>query len=313
MLLEIKKYRKYYLKLIFALLVLIIFMKWVKIDDYSFIWKCFYNAKFWFGCALLVLAQVVKTFRFHILVSEYALKVGFFKLLLIHFIVPILGLVTPSKLGEGTKVLLVKEKKEKVFFCLILEKMMDMGLIVLLALVGIYRYTLFVNSLFLLFPLFIIILFVLINFDRIFNYFLYRRVFRNKLAKNWFLSNLSIFFQLKHLFTFILGVVIWTMNIYAAYLFSLVASQEFTKIPFMDFAPIFASSIIVGLLSGLPGGIGSREAAISYLLFHVFNIDIVDGGVFAILNLFGNYLTFAIIGVTGYLIYKTMYRNSEAF
>lgn len=306
----IKKYQKHYLKIVFSILVLFVFTKWAKIDDYSIIWKGLSNTNFWLGCTLLVLLQFVKTLRLQILVTEYNIKIDFLKNLLIHFIIPIYGLVTPAKLGEGTKLLLIGQNKEKVGFCFILEKIMDMGILFILGAIGLYRYTIFINSLYFFIPILLVAIIALIYFDKIFN-LLFQRIFKKKLEKNWFMSNLWLFAKPKLLITLVLTVLIWVMNIYAAQRFSLVVDPKFAEISFFNFAPVFASCIIVGLFSGFPGGIGSREATISYLFFQIFKIDISIGGIFSILNLFGNYLTFIVIGILGYLIFTAIYRNSE--
>jgi uncharacterized protein (TIRG00374 family) len=297
------KNKKYYLRFLIALAVLAIFLKWVKIKDYSLILESLGYFKFWYACILLVVVQIIKTLRFHILVSEYGVRVPIFKNILIHCTVPILGSLTPSKLGEGAKLLMVGEKKEKAGFCFILEKLADLTILFVLGLIGVFRYTIFVNAIYLTIPLIIAGVLGLIYFDRIFN-LLFQRLLKHRLEKNWFLTNLKLFVKPKHISLVVLSVLVWFCNIYAAYEFSRIAGFE---ISFFDFAPIFASSIFVGLLSGLPGGIGSRETALGLLFYQVFRIELEQGGLFSLLNLFGNYFTFSLIGFIAYIIYKRKY------
>lgn len=305
------KNKKHFIRLAIALLFLIIFLKWAKIEDYSFIYKAFYSIEFWIGCLFLILVQVVKALRFQMLVSEYNVQVNFTKNLIIHFIVPILGLLTPSKLGEGMKLVLIKDQKEKVGFCFLLEKLMDMLILFLLGAIGLYFYAIFISSIYFVIPIVIVGIICLIYFDKIFN-FLFQKLSPNKLEKNWFQKNLKNFLKPKHFLTMILGVFVWLLNIYAAYYFAFVAGGGFANLTFIEFAPLFASAIIVGLISGFPGGIGSREATITFLFFQVFQIDVETGGVFSILNLFGNYLTFAVIGLISYLVFKSTYKHEIA-
>lgn len=285
-------------------------MKWANIDDYSFIYKAIYSEKFWIGCLFLILVQVVKALRFQFLVAEYKVEVSYTKNLIIHCIVPILGLLTPSKLGEGMKLVLIRDQKEKVGFCFLLEKLMDMAVLFILGAVGLYNYAIFVESIYFIIPVVILGIICLIYFDKIFN-FIFQKLSPNKLEKNWFQNNLKNFLKPRHLLTLLLSAFVWLLNIYAAYYYSLVAGEGFLNLTFFQFAPLFASAIIIGLLSGLPGGIGSREATITFLFFQVFLISVEVGGVFSILNLFGNYLTFAVIGLLSYIVFKIIYREEE--
>ena len=298
------KYKKHYLKLIFAIVILFIFLKIAKIKDYSIILNSLNDKLFWFACILLVIVQIVKAIRFHILISEYKIRISFFKNLIIHFIVPILGLLTPSKLGEGAKLIMINQKKDKVGFCFILEKLIDLLVLFVLGFIGMYNFTIFISSIYIIIIVIIVIIIWLIYFDRIFN-FLFKKFLKNKLEKNWFLLNFKLFLKPKYIITLLLGILVWALNIYAAYNFSLIAGF---KISFINFAPIFASSILVGLISGFPGGIGSREATIGFLFFRIFKIDLKTGGIFSILNLFGNYFTFTIIGLLGYITLKLMFK-----
>lgn len=301
-------YKKHFIRLSIAVLLLFIFLKWAKIDDYSFIGAGFKSHFFWIGCFLLVFVQVVKTLRFQILISEYGVRVKFIRNFLIHLIVPIIGLITPSKLGEGMKLILIEDKKEKVGFCFILEKLNDMVILILIGTFGIIKYAIFFDSIYIFVGLLLIGVVALIFFDKIFN-FLLQKMFKKKLEKNWFLNNLKLFFKPRHFFAFFLGIVIWVITIFSAFMFSKVIGLGFDNLSYLDFTPLYALSIIVGILSGLPGGIGSREATISLLFFKIFFIDIEIGASFSILNLFGNYLTFALIGLVSYLIF--MFNNKK--
>lgn len=300
---NLTKHKNHYIKFIIAIVVLILFLKWAKIKDYSFILDSVSYPLFWYGCFLLVIVQVIKTFRFQLLISEYDVRVPFVKNLLIHFTIPILGATTPSHLGETAKLFMIGEKKEKLGFCFILEKLSDLTILCILTLVGIFRYTIFINSIYLIVLFFLMLILGLIFFDRIFN-LLFQRLMKRRLEKNWFLTNLRLFIKPKHLLTFVTSILVWGCTIYAAYNFALVAGFE---ISFWSFAPIVASSIIVGLVSGLPGGIGSRETAVGLLFYQVFRIELEMGGMYSLLNLFGNYLTFIIMGLVSYLIFRRTY------
>ena len=304
------KYKKHYIKLLIAILAFIVFLKLINIKNYSFILKSLSNPLFWLSCLMLLFVQIIKAFRFQLLISEYDIKISFLRNLLIHLMVPVLGLLTPLKFGEGAKLIMINQKKKKVGFCFILEKLMDLGFLFILGVIGVYRYTIFINSIYLLIPIIIAAIIGLIYFDRIFN-LLFQRFLKSKMERNWFVSNLLLFAKPRHLITFACGILIWVITINVAYKFSLIAGAEFQNITFFEFAPVYASSILVGLFSGIPGGIGSREAAISLLFFQVFKIKIVSGGVFSILNLFGNYLTFIFLGIMSYSIYKYKFINSR--
>lgn len=304
------KYKKHYVKIIFAILILIIFLKLAKIKDFSFIINSLSNHLFWLSCTLLIFAQIIKAVRFQLLISEYNIKIPFIKNLLIHFIVPIVGLLTPSKLGEVTKVILINKEKKKVGFCFILEKLIDLEILLILAVIGIYRFTISINSIFLVIPIVIVAIIALINFDRIFN-FLFRRFIKTKLEKKWFITNLGLFLKPKHITILVLGVLVWIFTIYAAYNLSLITGIEFKEIKYFDFCSVYASAILVGIISGLPGGIGSRETAISLLFFQIFKIDIKIGGIFSILVLFTTYITFSVVGIISYFIFNSIYQPSR--
>ena len=125
------------------------------------------------------------------------------------------------------------------------------------------------------------------------------------MERNWFSNNIKLFIKPKQLFTLLLTVLIRFIDIQAAYYFALIAGFD---ISLFEFIPVISSAVIVGMLSGLPGGMGSREVAIGFLFTYIFNINIEITGVFSILNLFGTYLTFIIIGILGYIILKKKYK-----
>ena len=186
------KNKKYYVRLVIAVAILVVFLKWVKVKDYSLLLNSFKYSLFWYGCFLLVVVQLVKTLRFQILIRQYEVRVPFAKNFLIHCIVPILGLLTPSKLGEGAKTFMIEQRKEKVGFCFILEKLSDMAILCVLGLIGVFRFTIFVNSVYFLIPLLVIAAIGLVFFDRIYN-LLFKRFMKHSLEKNWFLTNLRLF------------------------------------------------------------------------------------------------------------------------
>jgi uncharacterized membrane protein YbhN (UPF0104 family) len=173
----------------------------------------------------------------------------------------------------------------------------------ILGLIGIYRFTIFINSIYLIILFFIAVVVGLIYFDRIFNLF-FQRLLKKRLEKNWFVSNLKLFIKPKHLLTLALSILVWVCTISAAYCYALIAGFD---IPLWDFAPIVASSIIVATVSGLPGGIGSRETTVGLLFYQVFGIELQRGGMFSLLNLFGNYLTFILMGLVSYSIFRRRY------
>jgi uncharacterized protein (TIRG00374 family) len=300
---NLARYKNHYVKLLIAIVVLILFLKWAKIKDYSLILDSLGYARFWYGCLLLVFVQAIKTLRFHLMISEYDVRIPFGKNLLIHCTIPILGSVTPSHMGEAAKLFMIGEKKEKLGFCFILEKLSDLTILCVLALIGIFRFTILVDSIYLIVLFLLMVILGLIFFDRIFNV-LFQRIMKRKLEKNWFLLNLRLFIKPKHLLTSISTILVWACTIFAAYNFALVVGFD---ISYWNFAPIIASSIIVGIVSGLPGGIGSRETTVGLLFSRVFRIELEKGGMFSLLNLFGNYLTFAVMGAISYSIFRRKY------
>lgn len=217
-----------------------------------------------------------------------------------------MGLMTPAKLGEGAKLLLIGDKKEKVGFCFILEKLNDLSVLILLGTIGLYRYSIVFKSIYFVFFIIFVAIIVLAFFDKIFN-FIFKNYFSRSLEKNWFINNLKLFAKPKHLFALSLGIAVWALTIFAAYMFSLTTGAGFNTLSFVEFAPVYASCVVVGVVSGLPGGIGPREAAISLLFFQIFKIDIESGGIFSLLNLFGNYFIYIIIGIIGYAVFKKNY------
>jgi hypothetical protein len=137
--LNLLTYKKHYVKLLIAIAVLIIFLKWAKIKDYSLVLKSLRYSLFWLGCSLLVVVQVIKTLRFHLLISEHDVRVPLFKNLLIHCTIPILGALTPSHIGETVKLFMIGEQKVKVGFCYILERLLDLAILMILGLI--WRYS----------------------------------------------------------------------------------------------------------------------------------------------------------------------------
>ena len=277
-------------KVLVALLLFMFFLTWVDVftafQTVSVSWSWFF-----FGLILLIASQFLKAVRFGMLSNKAGIVRPYFTHFLIHNIVTSFGLVTPGKLGEGGKLFYYKDADKRALgVCYVLEKLSDSVVFVLF-------------SLFLLTALnFEFLIFVILGLLII---FIFGIVFLNPLITTFFPQ-----FDIRILRIFSIGnflilggqaLLIWLVVFFMQYLFAFAVGLE---VPFFLFAQIMAASSLLGILSGLPGGVGSRELTLTFLFTTLLAADKVTIGAFAVANLFGQYTVLGVLAFASHLMLK---------
>lgn len=283
-----------FLKLVFGLAVLIIFLQWVNIFDAV---KYLYQVNlplFLLALLMIVVIQLFRSARFYGLSRSLGIMLKFWNNVLVHFVASVLGAVTPARLGEGGKVLFFREDKKKLSFCFLLEKLGDFTTLIILALFGLFAFQQYVNSFLIVAVVFVLGVLFLFRIEKILNLVSRRRVFEDKWFRNLFRESRKRGFHAFLITTFF----VWLFTVLAHYVFAL--SLGIT-IPIILLAQVIGISMTVGYASGSPGGLGVKEFLLTVILSQNLGISVGLIGVYALLVTFGGYLVPIVIGTPSYL------------
>ena len=281
---------KLVVKIAVSVLLFLFFLTWVDVftafQTVSVTWGWFF-----LGLIVLLLSQFLKAVRFGMLSNKAGIVRPYFTHFLIHNVVTSFGLVTPGKLGEGGKLFYYKDADKKALgVCYILEKFSDSVVFV-------------VFSLFLLAALNLkFLIFVLLG---VLSILVLGIFFLKPLITRFFpqfdVHLLRIFSISNFLMLGGQALLIWLAVFFTQYLFAFAVGLE---APFFLFCQIMAASSLLGILSGLPGGGGSRELNLTFLFTTLLASDKGIVGAFAIVNLFGQYTVLGILAFASHLMLK---------
>jgi uncharacterized protein (TIRG00374 family) len=184
---------------------------------------------------------------------------------------------TPGKASEPIKAVILKAKNgspvSETLQSVIWERIMDLVIIILLSLFAIQMVTLRSNlllpsvlSLGILSAL-IVVLFVIL-YSRRFGFWVFKILIKLPVLKRMTKEFLEKFYsnrvgRIKLLYSFVLCLITWLLYGAVTYISFLALGVH---IPFLLILGIFTLSVIVGVASFLPGGIGSTEAVMTLLL-----------------------------------------------
>jgi len=267
-------------------------------------WQNFKQADFkWIsaGAACIVCVQVIKAWRFRELGLVLNRPIPFYRCLLAHMIVPILGFITPGKLGEGTKIFYLKSSKRDLGFLFIVERIQDMLMLLAVAGLGFA----FSDLHFITYAVLAavvgggIIVFLKLDWflNKVTTIFMKKQYF----SENWFMERSRELLNLRFLFASSLTVLVWAVTFGSSLCFarSIGISLTYPKI-----ALVFSWAVIMGLVSSLPGGVGVREGGITVLLDTLYSVPRSLGSALAAINLAVHYIVLSLTAAIGYLIYK---------
>lgn len=233
--------------------------------------------------------------------------------------------LTPGKSGEPTKSLLLKLKTGKSISStlpsVIWERILDMLVLLLFGFIGIDIFMnkfgetyklLALSSFYLFFAFVVFLLFALKNkkigtyiFKFLKKFYIFKNVDDN-FVKNFYSSTKIKYFNI--FLSFILTILVWLLD--GAIFFLISSSLTQNNLSVIDFSSILSISIIMSLLSFLPGGIGGTEAIMILLLIYLgFSKPIAASTV-----LIGRAMTLGYSFILGYISFiylsKTMRINS---
>jgi len=144
----------------------------------------------------------------------------------------------------------------------------------------------------------------LINIGKILNFILKRDIFHDEWLRqiivkvnliNWILLLLS-------------SLAIWFIGISAQYLMA--KSLGFT-IPILLLIRISALTVIAGLLSGLPGGLGVSQLTFTHLAMLYCDVSKELIGIFSAMKLVAAYLVYGVSGLSAFLILRYEGKNES--
>jgi len=308
-----KTLKKNGLRLLLGLIILAVLLKWIDISQNIDFIKRINPGYFMIGCLFSVLVVLFRAARFSYIMRALGCRLDRSRNLLAHAIVSLVGFLTPMRVGEVGKIFIIKKDKKDLGFGFIVEKLMDGMSLLVSVLIGIFIFQdyvfAYVNLVILVIlgiALLGLLLIVLWNIEKVLNLmsriFLKRRVF----GKDWFKANLRklSLFQLSVIM--VQTFLVWLSIIMTAYLFALSLD---IRIPFFILVGVNGISLAAALLSGIQIGL----VQFSYVILLEAKLglprDIV--GIYSLLNLFGTYLVYTIIGIPSYLILRIMDRKND--
>lgn len=292
-----KKSKKFLIRLIIAIIVVLIFLKWINIFDSVKYIKKIAIGYFILASLTVFIIQIVKATRFYFLAKSIKVDISYKKNLLVHFVAPIIGRITPARVGEGSKVFFFKKDRKKLGFSFIVEKLADIATLLVVCLFAIFTFSAYFNSVLAFIILFVIGIIMLLNIEKILNFVLRKNILEDK----WFKKNLKQIPK-KQLTLFIINSIIVRFLVLTVPF--IIALSLNLKISYFLVFQMYALSMIIGWLSGLPGGIGTREFVYSFLLITYANIPKEIAGIASILVIFTDLLVESSIALVGYIIMK---------
>lgn len=291
------------LRLLFGIAFLVLFLEWAKLFDF-FDYVGEINL-FLFGaaCILSALTQVVRAGRFKFMTSALKIKLSFYKLVLVQYLATVGGLMTPAKMGEGSKILFFEKKHMgKLGELFVIEKISDFLLLFIFSALSLTILGQYVEAVIIFFVLFLIGLFALIKFDKVFNK-ISEFLFKNERLKVDFKNAFRRFCKNRKLIqgTVLLTLLTWLTIYCNIYLFLKAVG---ISVNILTIAYFFSMSSLLGAISGVPGGLGVREVSFAYLLITFANVSKELAALGALAYIFGTYGTLFIAFLVSSLLLR---------
>lgn len=254
---------------------------------------------------LYILAQLVKAHRLGHVVKTLKHTIDWWKNIVGHFIAPVIGRLTPGKLGEAGKIFFVGADRKTAAFAHIIERALDALLLVILGSLLLFQLTIFAS----MYLIFAIVLFGVIivawHADKFVNWVLVRFLKKEGLPKNWFSSHVRMLSPVSWVALSLDTLLVWLLMFGAFYFLALGMNMQ---ISFIALVAVMATSIIVGIVSGLPGGFGARELSTAFLLTQ-FGVSVEIAGLFAVTAIAFSLVVESVFALLGYLVYSLVWKK----
>jgi uncharacterized protein (TIRG00374 family) len=260
------------------------------------------------GATCIVFVQFLKAWRFIELGRVLNQPVPVLRCVLAHVIVPILGFITPGKLGEGFKIMYLKASKKELGFVFIVERLQDMLMLLAVAAFGFAFSDLYILTYLVMAGIVLAGIIVLMKLEWMLN-LVTRKLFQKEyFTKNWFMQRLRKVFSPRILNASLLTVAVWGVTFTSSFCF---ARSVGIDLPYAKIAFVFAWAVILGLLSSLPGGVGVREGGITVLMHTLYAVPKPLGTALAAINLGMHYIVLSILAAAGYFLYHLLLAEKE--
>jgi len=233
----------------------------------------------------VVVSHLLRGERLWLILRAVKVKTTFWRATSVYAISAFWGRITPGKLGELGKIGYFTNKK-KVFPYVVLEKIMDVVAVIILAaplswiVHPVLPYVIWGG----------VVLFLALSCWRPF-----LRSAKELLSRFVALPKSSGMLMLK---LFGITFVSWVASLLALY-FVARASTLFDPLLFLAAAGL---AVVVGIVSGVPGGFGTREATLAYLLTVISGVTLAQGtsiALYAIVVVTLTEFTLFLIGTAG--------------
>lgn len=230
--------------------------------------------------SLLILIPnfLIKSWRWNYLKKIQNIKFKLIDSFLIYIVGFLIGIVTPAKIGELSKILYLKNKNNslgKSMVSVFLDRFLDIIYFLVFGYFGIIfalkKLTYQINLIYLFLLISVLILFVLVKLDyhklflkKIF-YLIIPKKYQIELKINFseFLNDLNLISIKNYIVAFSITVVSWLIYYYQMYLFALSINLN---VPFIPLALVVTISTLISLIPISFLGIGTREATLIFLL-----------------------------------------------
>lgn len=306
-----KKWVKYGVRLGIMALVVLLFLKWTNVSE-GLHYLSDVNPYLFASAILLILfANLIKGFRFHLVTDALGLGLSFTRVVLVNSMCIIVGRVTPGRVGEAFKIVLLDRKNSDLSFGFVLEKIADALTVLIIAILGVGvlitegTFSTFVNSYILFALILLMIIAVVWKIDKVINFVAKRDV----LEERWFWRNLK-----KLSITDWIVFVFITLLIRVAALANAILIIEALGITasWVLVAVIWNLAIIVGQVSALPGGFGAREAGYTGLLVAYASLSKELAGIAAVLVTVVDLIVESFLAITCWVALKILKNTLDA-
>ena len=294
----LKTLKKHWIKIAIALVVFLLFIKWTNISQGIAELRNLHLIPYIIACLTIVVVQLSKNLRFYYLAQDLKLEIGFWQTLRAHFIVPIIGRVTPAKLGEGMKIFMLCKARKELGFVFIMEKLTDTCTLLIISLFSIYTFGSYVNIWLGIAAVMVLMLVMLFNIGKILNFFLKKNIFEDQ----WFLNQLKKVSPMQWIA--FLGYSTLIRFLVLSVPFIILLSLDM-PLPLWLVFQMYGLSMVIGNISGLPGGIGSREFSYAFLLLTYGGLGKETAGVAALLVVFTDLMVESVLALIGLAMRKS--------
>lgn len=260
------------------------------------------------GAGCVVMVQVVKAWRFRELGLVMDRPIPFYRCLLAHLIVPILGFITPGKLGEGAKIFYLNASKRELGYLFIVERIQDLIMLLMVAGMGFAFSDFYFISYLVLASVVLGGIIVFLKLDWFLNFFTRKFLKKEYFSENWFMDRTRQLMKPRFFLATTLTVLVWFVTFGSSFCF---ARAVGISLAYPKIALVFSWAVIMGLLSSLPGGVGVREGGITVLMDTIYAIPRATGAALAAVNLAVHYVVLTITAIVGYAAFSLLKRKTS--